>query len=173
MSVGGGALGLAESAAAMMAGPLGPAAQIAEQEMNLAMQKGSQLAATAAMAPLETTWLGGGQMGAPALSGSPWGWAGKLSGGVIGQTVSMPNSAGAVQPPKKPNEQKQGEDPGNGAPPDGPAGPRMTRCMSTSLTRPQPRRRVPRRMRRTSVPSQASRRCKGGGPLRRDRLEFL
>ena len=51
---------------------------IGQPELNEAISKGTQIAAAAAMAPLESTWLGGGQMGAPTV-GSPAqvGWTGK------------------------------------------------------------------------------------------------
>jgi hypothetical protein len=99
----------------------GIAAQAAMQEMNLAVQKGGQMASALVSAPFETFGLTGGQMGAPTVQ-PMGGWPGKILGGLIGSQTNLPNIAGAAQPPKKPNEQKQGEDPGNGAPPEGPAG---------------------------------------------------
>lgn len=129
MSVGGGMLGMAEQAGAMAAGPLAPVAQIAEQEGNLAVQKLTQMAAVAAMAPIETFWLGGGQMGAPAI-GSPAkaGWMGKLLGGVIGQGTNLPNIAGTVQPPKQPHGQPGEQDiHAQGGPPNQAPGPQGTK----------------------------------------------
>lgn len=103
---GGGIIGLGEQAAAMAAGAMtfgggAVAAQVAEQEMNLAVQKGGQIAATLAAAPLETTWLAGGQLGAPSVGGAMGGWAGKLLSGLIGSQFNAPNIAGATEPPKQ------------------------------------------------------------------------
>ncbi|MEZ0366814.1 hypothetical protein ACAG26_24375 [Mycobacterium sp. pUA109] len=116
---GGGLIGLGESAAATAAGAFSfgggaIAAQMAEQEMNLAAQKGAQAAATAVAAPFETLWLGGGMMGAPSLSSPMFGWPGKILGGLIGQQFNAPNIAGATQPPKDPKEPTEEEEPGIG-----------------------------------------------------------
>jgi len=126
---GGGIIGAAEQAGVAAAGIAGfgggaIAAQIAEQETNLAIQKSSQMAAALATAPFETLGLQGGQMGAPTVN-PMGGWIGKLIGGALGQQKNIPNMAGAVQPPKQPQQKdptKPGEDPGNGQAPDGPAG---------------------------------------------------
>jgi hypothetical protein len=121
---GGGILGAAEQAGVMAAGVAGfgggaIAAQIAEQEMNLAVQKGGQAAATLASAPFETFGLGGGMMGAPTVN-PMGGWIGKVISGAIGQQDNLPNIAGAgTQPPKKPNQ--QGDD--QNGPPSGGDGP--------------------------------------------------
>ena len=134
-----GAIGLAESlpgmlgtAAASGAGGFGAGAgagagaavaqalwqNIGQPELNEAIKKGGQIAAAAALAPIETGWLSGGQMGAETV-GSPAkaGWTGKLLGGLLGSQFSMPNIAGAVQPPKDPKqgEQDQGQDQDPGA----------------------------------------------------------
>ena len=126
MSVGGGLLGAAEQAGAMMAGPFAPAAQVAEQEMNLAIQNTGKIIADLAMAPIETLWLGGGQLGAPKVGGpDKAGWMGKLLGGVIGEgTSNLQNLAGSVMKPKQPDQPGQ-QDIHQGptaAPPAGPAG---------------------------------------------------
>ncbi len=71
----------------------------------MAIQKGGQMAAVAAMAPVETFGLAGGQMGAPSVAQG--GWYKKIVGGLIGQQTNIPNVAGGTQPPKKP---KQGEE---------------------------------------------------------------
>lgn len=118
LGVSGGAIGLAEQAGAMAAGAFSfgggaIAAQIAEQEMNLAIQKGGQIGAAAAMAPVETFMLGGGQMGAPSVQKG--GWYKKIVGGLLGQQNSIPNVAGATQPPKPPKKDGEGQD---GAPGD-------------------------------------------------------
>lgn len=116
---GGGIIGAAEQAGVAAAGVAGfgaggIAAQMAEQEINLAVQKGSQLAYAAASAPLETLWLGGGQMGAPSLQSPLFGWPGKILGSLIGQQTNLPNLAGATQPPKQPDQKGEQEDPAGG-----------------------------------------------------------
>jgi hypothetical protein len=122
ISVGGGALGMAEQGAAMMAGPLGPAVSIGEQEANLAVQKVGQAAAAVAMAPYETFHLGGGQMGAPTAGK---GWAGKILGGLVGQQDKLANMAGAVMKPKQPQQPGEGDPhlPGPPPPNQAPQGP--------------------------------------------------
>lgn len=126
---GGGLIGAAEQAGVAAAsvfgfGAGGIAAQAAEQELNLAVQKGSQLAWAAAAAPMETLWLQGGMMGAPSVTSPAFGWPGKLAAGLIGSQYSSPNTAGAVQPPKDQKQGQQGEqqDPANGNQSQGPSG---------------------------------------------------
>lgn len=114
---GGGLIGLGEQAGAMAAGAMtfgggAIAAQLAEQEINLASQKGSQMAATLAMAPLETFGLAGGQMGAPSVSNG--GWYKKIVGGLMGQQNQIPNMAGATQPPKDPKQDDPNKQGGQG-----------------------------------------------------------
>lgn len=118
---GGGIIGAAEQAAVSAAGIAGfgggaIAAQMAEQEINLAIQKGSQAAAALAAAPFETFGLAGGQMGAPTVN-VMGGWAGKLISGALGQMNQIPNvagGAGSVQPPKQPKQPGADEQPGQG-----------------------------------------------------------
>lgn len=115
VGVGGGVIGLAEQAGAMAAGAMSfgggaMAAQIIEQEMNLAVQKGGQMAAVGAMAPIETLWLHGGQLGAPAVQQPSW--PGKILSGLIGQQFSSPNIAGATQPPKQVDNKEDSQDQG-------------------------------------------------------------
>lgn len=129
--VSGGLIGAAEQAGVAAAGVAGfgggaIAAQIAEQETNLAIQKSSQIASALIAAPFETFGLSGGQMGAPSVN-PMGGWIGKVVGGFLGGQTSLPNmaaSAGGVQPPKQPNQQKQPgqDDPGNGGQSSGPKG---------------------------------------------------
>ena len=90
---------------------------IGQPEVNEAIKSGTQIAAAAAMAPLETMWLGGGQMGAPTV-GSPAkaGWTGKLLGSVLGSHFDASNIAGAVQPPKDPQGEKNSGDSGQADP---------------------------------------------------------
>lgn len=129
LGVSGGAIGLAEQAGAMAAGAMSfgggaIAAQIAEQEMNLAIQKGGQMAAVAAMAPVETFGLAGGQMGAPSVAQG--GWYKKIVGGLIGQQTNIPNVAGGTQPPKQPKQGEEGnpDDAAKGGQPGGGGGPK-------------------------------------------------
>jgi len=89
----------------------------------LAVQKGGQMAATLAMAPFETLWLGGGQMGAPAVGQAPW--VGKILGGLMGSQYNAPNTAGATQPPMQP--QAPPEDPLDGGTPASSSGPSGTK----------------------------------------------
>lgn len=110
---GGGMIGMAEQAGVMAAGAFGPAAQIAEQEANLAVKKGTQIAATLAAAPIETFGLSGGMMGAPSVN-VMGGWPGKIIGGLIGQQKNIPNVAGSVQPPKKPTDKPDDNKEGQG-----------------------------------------------------------
>lgn len=118
---GGGIIGAAEQAAVSAAGIAGfgggaIAAQMAEQEINLAIQKTSQAAAALAAAPFETFGLAGGQMGAPTVN-VMGGWAGKLISGALGQMNQIPNvagGAGSVQPPKQPKQPGEEEQPGQG-----------------------------------------------------------
>jgi hypothetical protein len=124
---GGGIIGAGEQAAVAAAGLAGfgggaIAAQIAVQESNLAIQKATQGVAALAAAPFETFGLSGGQMGAPQVN-PMGGWVGKLIGGALGQMNQLPNLAGSVQPPKKP-DQKQDEQQGQGesVTPSGPSG---------------------------------------------------
>ena len=90
---------------------------IGQPEVNEAIKSGTQIAAAAAMAPLETMWLGGGQMGAPTV-GSPAkaGWTGKLLGSVLGSHFDASNIAGAAQPPKDPQGEKNSGDSGQADP---------------------------------------------------------
>lgn len=130
VGVGGGIIGLAEQAGAMAAGAMSfgggaIAAQIAEQEINLAVQKGGQAAAVLAKAPMETFGLHGGQMGAPSTGSG--GWISQILGGFIGQQFSLPNTAGAgTQAPKQPQKQ-QDDDGGPGGKSGTPAGPAGTK----------------------------------------------
>ncbi len=124
----GGAIGAAEGAASAAAGAFSfgggaIAAQLAEQEINLAVQKGGQAIATLAAAPFETFGLSGGQMGAPQVN-PLGGWVGKVISGLVGQSTNLPNMAHSVQSPKQPNQQQQGDkDPGHGGEtPTGPKG---------------------------------------------------
>jgi hypothetical protein len=91
------------------------AAQLAEQEINLAAQKGGQMIAAAASAPMETLGLTGGQMGAPSVN-PMGGWVGKVVSGLIGQGTQIPNMAGASQKPAQPKDGKdqQQQDPAGG-----------------------------------------------------------
>jgi Transglycosylase-like domain len=126
---GGGIIGAAEQAAVSAAGMAGfgaggIAAQMAEQEINLAAQKTGQMMATAAMAPYETFHLGGGQMGAPTVG---QGWYPKIVGSMMGQQNSLPNIAGATQKPADPKDDKDsqapsGADQGGQKPKSGPSG---------------------------------------------------
>lgn len=109
--ISGGLIGAAEQAGAMAAGGMSfgggaIAAQIAEQEINLAVEKGVQAANIAAEAPFETFWASGGQMGAPAIGNFPW--VTKIMGGLSGAGTAIPNVAGATQKPKDPNQPGQG-----------------------------------------------------------------
>lgn len=122
LGISGGAIGLAEQAGAMAAGAFSfgggaIAAQVMEQEINLAVQKGGQAAAVAAKAPFETFGLHGGQMGAPSVDPGG-GWIGKILGGMIGQQFNAPNIAGTQQP-KQPQGQDAHEDPGAAKPQGG------------------------------------------------------
>ncbi|WP_198421227.1 transglycosylase family protein [Mycobacterium intracellulare] len=92
---GGGAAGGAAASAATAAW-----SDIAVPEINLAAQKGGQMIAAAAEAPLETFGLTGGQMGAPSVNPQS-GWIGKILGSMLGSQFSMPNIAGSVQPPQQ------------------------------------------------------------------------
>lgn len=114
---GGGLIGLLEQLPGMAASAAGGASSmfgggaaggaaaaawsdIAVPEINLAAQKGGQMIAAAAEAPLETFGLTGGQMGAPSVNPQS-GWIGKMLGSMLGSQFSMPNIAGSVQPPKQ------------------------------------------------------------------------
>lgn len=114
---GGGLIGLLEQLPGMAASAAGGASSmfgggaaggaaaaawsdIAVPEINLAAQKGGQMIAAAAEAPLETFGLTGGQMGAPSVNPQS-GWIGKILGSMLGSQFSMPNIAGSVQPPKQ------------------------------------------------------------------------
>jgi hypothetical protein len=114
--ISGGLIGAAEQAGAMAAGvgSFGAggqlAAQIAEQQINLAIEKGTQAANIAAEAPFETFWASGGQMGAESIGNFPW--VTKIMGGLSGAGTAIPNVAGATQKPKDPNEQNQQQGPG-------------------------------------------------------------
>ncbi len=109
--------GAASGAAAALAQQLW--ANIGQPEVNLAITSAGKAAATAAMAPIETAWLGGGQMDAPEV-GSPAqsGWTGKLLGSFMGSQFSGANIAGATQLPKQPSDDDsdngENTDPGGG-----------------------------------------------------------
>jgi hypothetical protein len=123
---GGGIIGAAEQAGVMAAavggfGGGGIAAQMAVQETNLAVQKASQNIAALATAPFETFGLQGGQMGAPTVN-PMGGWIGKLIAGQLGSQTSLPNLAGAVQPPKKPDQKPEDGQQPQGETPTGPSG---------------------------------------------------
>lgn len=123
---GGGIIGAAEQAGVAAAGIAGfgggaIAAQMAVQETNLAVQKASQSAAALATAPFETLGLAGGMMGAPKVN-PMGGWIGKLISGELGSQTSLPNLAGSVQPPKKPDQKPEDGQPSQGESPSGPSG---------------------------------------------------
>jgi hypothetical protein len=123
---GGGLIGAAEQAGVAAAaiggfGGGGIAAQMAVQETNLAVQKTSQMVAALATAPFETFGLQGGMMGAPQVN-PMGGWIGKLIAGQLGSQTSLPNLAGAVQPPKKPEQKPEDGQQPQGETPSGPSG---------------------------------------------------
>jgi hypothetical protein len=96
---GGGAAGAAASAIW---------SNLIQPQINLAAQKGGQIAAAGAAAPFETFGLSGGQMGAESVD-VMGGWGGKLIGGLLGSQFSMPNLAGAQQKPAEPKEGQGGQ----------------------------------------------------------------
>lgn len=101
-TVGGGVLGMAESAAAAMAGPLAPVAQIGMSELNNVASYIGKLGGIGVEAAMETFSLhspdgddgGGGKSG---------GWIGKIAGGLAGAHPSPANSAGSTAGPVKPD----------------------------------------------------------------------
>jgi hypothetical protein len=136
---GGGIIGAAEQAGVAAAGVAGfgggsIAAQMAVQESNLAVQKSTQMVAALATAPFETFGLGGGMMGAPTVN-PMGGWIGKLVGGALGQMNQIPNLAGSVQPPKKPDQKPDDQQP-QGESPSGPSGDKDD-PMHVKVTNPQ------------------------------------
>lgn len=109
VDVGGGSLGMAESAGAMAINALAPGAgegaQIGMQEANRAAKYGAGLAGIAVQGLFETFALNDSVIGDPSKS-----WIGRLAGGLAGTHPTSKNSAGMTQQPQQPKD-KQPEKP--------------------------------------------------------------
>ncbi|MEU9805022.1 phage tail tape measure protein [Mycobacterium sp. NPDC050853] len=107
VDVGGGSLGMAESAGAMAINALAPGAgegaQVGMQEANRAAKYGASLAGIAVQGLFETFALNDSVIGDPSKS-----WIGRLAGAAAGTHPTSKNSAGMTQQPQsKPKDDPQ------------------------------------------------------------------
>jgi hypothetical protein len=110
--VGGGLIGMAEGAAAAAAGPAAPGVQAGMQLANLAASQIGKYAAIGVEGLFETFGLNDSAVGDPSKS-----LLGKLALGFAGAKPASPNTAGNTQPPLKPDDSKNQDHKGTGAPP--------------------------------------------------------
>ncbi|SIC56594.1 phage tail tape measure protein, family protein, core region [Mycobacteroides abscessus subsp. abscessus] len=105
VDVGGGSLGMAESAGAMAINALAPGAgegaQIGMQEANRAAKYGASLAGIGIQGLFETFALNDSVIGDPSKS-----WIGRLAGGLAGTHPTSQNSAGMTQQPQQPKDKQ-------------------------------------------------------------------